>query len=179
MIFRTLAITLIRTGVPFGIAMALVFSWLLGRSWGVMIGVTSGVLFGVAMTLFVFLMSERTRIQGDFENEAVLWQGPASHIVPQPAKARAVWMAGTPTQTRGGWLVLTPTRLAFRAHGRNLLNQKVDIDRREIRSTESGRSLGLFPNILRISLVSRTAETFVVRDLNEWIRQLVRPTAAN
>jgi hypothetical protein len=30
MIFRSLAITFIRTGVPFGIAMALVFSWLLG-----------------------------------------------------------------------------------------------------------------------------------------------------
>jgi hypothetical protein len=120
MTFRTLVITFLRTGVPFGIAMALVFSWLLGRSWGVIIGVASGVFFGSGMTLFVFLMFGRTRIRGDFENESVLWQGPASHIVPQAAKARAVWMAGTPTQAREGWLVLTPTRLAFRTRSRIL-----------------------------------------------------------
>jgi hypothetical protein len=179
MTFRTLVITFLRTGVPFGIAMALVFSWLLGRSWGVITGVASGVFFGSGMTLFVFLMSGRTRIRGDFENESVLWQGPASHIVPQAAEARAVWMAGTPTQARGGWLVLTPTRLAFRTRSRNSQNQKIDIARQEIRSAQSGRELGLFPNIFRITLISGTVETFVVRDLKEWIRQLVGPTAVN
>jgi len=93
--FRQLATTFVSTGTPFGLFMALISAFQFGQSWGVMAGVVTGVLFESAITLFVLFMSNRMRVRGDFENEPVLWQGPANHVLG--------------IEARGGWLILTPT----------------------------------------------------------------------
>jgi hypothetical protein len=163
--FRQLATTFVSTGTPFGLLMALIFAFQFGLSSGVVAGVVSGVFFGLAIILFVLLMSNRMRIRGNFENETVLWQGPANHVLGAEA--------------RGGWLILTPTRLTFRTHGLNFQNQKIDIARSDILSAQAGQSFGFLPNLLRIILISGTTQTFVVRDRKRWIRQLCESTDPN
>ena len=123
-----------------------------------MAGVVTGVLFESAITLFVLFMSNRMRVRGDFENEPVLWQGPANHVLG--------------IEARGGWLILTPTRLAFRTHGVNFQNQQINIPRTAILSAQPGRSLGFLPNLLRVILTSGSTQTLVVRDPTRWIQQL-------
>ena len=159
MSFSRIAITFVLAGGSFGGLMAAIFATRFGMTVGALAGIASGVLFGGAITLFVTLMSERMRIRGAFENEAVLWQGPANHFLRGEA--------------RGGWLVLTPTRLAFRPHGLNIQNQQtIDIARQNIRLAQPGRALLFLSNRLQVVLADGRAETFVVQNQKKWIQQL-------
>jgi len=160
--FRQLATTFVSTGTPFGLFMALIFGFQFGEWWGAVAGVAAGILFGSAITLFVLLMSNRMRIRDNFENEPVLWQEPANHVLG--------------IEARGGWLVLTPTRLAFRTHGLNFQNQQIDIPRTDILSAQPGRSFGFLPNLLRLILISGNTQTFVVIGISTSMCKLMPST---
>lgn len=150
--------TAISAGVPFAAMMALFFYWKYGP-FGAIAGLVSGIGFGICIAIFV----ERQRVgleQKDqiFEDEAVLFQGPANHF--------------KNGEGRGGWLVLTETKLAFRSHGKNLQNQPLDVYINEMSGLVRGILGRLIPRKLSVALKSGKRETFVVTQRGEWTRLL-------
>ena len=91
----------------------------------------------------------REQIDEIFENEQVLWRGPANHL-------RGV-------EVRGGWLRVTKTRLSFRAHAINFQRQPVDVARTAIRSIEPSRIFGII-KCLKVTHADGTPQKFVVWD---------------
>ena len=159
MIIRRLVKNSILYGLPFGIFMGLYFHWFYGPGSGIFGGVFSGILFGVAMAVFAGLQRKRMQsIEATFEGETLICQGPANHF----RKAEG----------RGGWLYLTSTRLAFRSHGKNIQNQPVDIDTREILEVRPTRLLGFIPTGLSVFRKTGGKESFVVSKRKEWNRQI-------
>ncbi len=84
-----------------------------------------------------------------FENEPVIWKGPANHL--------------SGLEFRGGWLRLTPTRLAFRSHGLNVQNREVNLARTDIVSAKISRIFGLFKGV-EVTLKIGKPQKFVVWD---------------
>ncbi|MEM8529687.1 MAG: hypothetical protein AAGF95_02535 [Chloroflexota bacterium] len=149
-------ITLLFTGVPFGLFMGLFFTLQYGFSLGLWLGLISGVLFGLAMSIFVEVQHRRMASpNGVFNGEEIFLQGPANHF-----------MNG---EGRGGWLTLTPTRLVFRGHGMNIQNNDVTIGLAEIESARPVTTLGIIPNGLEIVRKNGRHERFVVRGRRRWI----------
>jgi hypothetical protein len=91
----------------------------------------------------------REEVDEVFENEPVIWKGPANHL--------------SGLEFRGGWLRLTPTRLAFRSHGFNLQNHGVDLARTDIVSAKLSRIFGLFKGV-EVTLNTGKPQKFVVWD---------------
>jgi hypothetical protein len=110
-----------------------------------------------------FLGHRREVVDEIFENEQVLWKGPANHI-------RGI-------EGRGGWLRVTPTRLLFRSHGFNFQNQPVDILRTDIVSIEPSRFFGVF-RCLEVTVNGKPSQKFVVWD-REGLVKLIRERSAN
>ena len=100
----------------------------------------------------------REAVDEVFENEQVLWKGPANHV-------RGI-------EARGGWLRVTPTRLVFRSHGWNIQNQPLDIVRTDIVSVEPCRLLGV-SRCLKVTISGKPAQKFVVWD-REGLLSLLR-----
>jgi hypothetical protein len=95
------------------------------------------------------LRRPREQVDETYENEPVLWRGPANHL-------RGV-------EVRGGWLRITPTRLCFRPHAINIQRQPLDIPRREITSVEPSRIFGLIKSV-KVTYTGGKPQKFVVWD---------------
>jgi hypothetical protein len=91
----------------------------------------------------------REEVDEVFEDEPVIWNGPANH-------RRGL-------EFRGGWLRLTPTRLAFRSHGFNVQNQEVNLARTDIVSAKITRFFGLVKGV-EVTLKIGKPQKFVVWD---------------
>ncbi|MEX0586455.1 MAG: hypothetical protein WD176_07415, partial [Pirellulales bacterium] len=157
----------LRMGVPFALIMGALFAWKYGIPLGVPMGVASGVAFGWAMSRFT--EKQRNKMEctsGLFEEEAVLFQGPANHFMN--------------FEGRGGWLVLTPTRLAFRSHRKNAQNIPLDIGLDEVASAGACRTAGVIPNGLKVVRKSGVTDRFVVTDRKDWVEAISKamPTKA-
>jgi len=156
-------------GIPMGVLWASLMS--LGSDrisfWGIVLPsiavfCAAGYLMGWIMHKFAMAQRKKLKsVDGLFEGEKVLMEGPANHFVG--------W------EGRGGWLTLTPTRLTFRSHGKNLRNQPVEISLDQIDSTTPSSTLGIIPNGLRVARVNGKAEKFVVTNRTMW-RALIEDT---
>jgi hypothetical protein len=158
MVLRFIKSTLM-TGVPFGLALGAFFAVVSDAITGLRAGLASGLLFGLIVSAFV--EAQRRKMEsgsGLFENEAVIFQGPANHF-----------MKG---EGRGGWLTLTPTRLAFRSHGKNIQNDPVDIRLNEIASVAACRTAGIIPNGLKVVRNDGASDRFVITTRKNWVRAI-------
>lgn len=91
----------------------------------------------------------REEVDEVFENEPVIWKGPANHL--------------SGLEFRGGWLRLTPTRLAFRSHGFNMQNHEVNLARTAIVTAKISRIFGLFKGV-EVTVKTGKPQKFVVWD---------------
>lgn len=157
--------TVLRAGLPFGIAMGLFFGFQHGLAGGLVLGAVTGLLFGVALALFTEAQRKKMEVRGDYQGEPILHQGPANH-----------WRRG---EARGGWLLLTPRRLLFRSHNANLQNEPVELAVADLRGSEPCRSLGIVPNGLRVHLVSGAQERFVVSERATWVARIATAIAGS
>lgn len=145
----------LQTGVPFGMAMSVVFSLIGGWRVGVPAGAVAGLLFGVALVVFVQVQARNFRKnRPHFDGEEVLHEGPANHFL----NGEGV----------GGWLYLTTGRVAFRSHTMNFQTHAMDWPLREIASAAPCLTAKFLPSGLRLSLVSGVEERFVVSGRKQW-----------
>jgi hypothetical protein len=99
----------------------------------------------------------REEVDEVFENEPVIWKGPANHQLG--------------IEFRGGWLRLTPTRLAFRPHGFNVQNREVNLARTDIVSAKITRFFGLFKGVEVVLKIGKP-QRFVVWDREGLVHQI-------
>jgi hypothetical protein len=148
-------------GIPFGVCMGLFTSWQGGYKTGIIGGIFCGLFFGIAMSIFAEVQRRKMKSKtGLFENEAIVFEGPANHFLKM--------------EGRGGWLTLTPTRLSFRSHGKNIQNAPLDISLSEIGSVTVSRTAGFIPNGLRIIKKDGVTESFVVPGRKEWVKLIIK-----
>ncbi len=155
--------TAVTTGLPFGMVMGLFLG--LQRGWpAALIGLASGLLFGLAMADFVLRQRRRMEVRGkQYEGEPLLYQGPANH-----------WLG---VESRGGWLILTPTRLLFRSHGKNIENAPFALSLADVTAVEAIRTLGLIPNGLLVRRRAGEPAKFVVQGRSDWVAAIQQATA--
>lgn len=149
--------TVIFTGVPFGVVMSVFFFFRQGDATGVVVGLACGVLFGLALAVFVEI--QHARFLGNnpcAPGEQIIKQGPANHF-----RGESV----------GGWLYLTTNRVIFKPHNFNAQTQEVSIPIREITGAEPCNSLWIIPNGLRIT-TTKQSERFAVSERDDWINAL-------
>lgn len=150
---------LIKTALPaglfFGALMSVVFVFTMDPVIGPRLGMLAGVLFGVFVAGFTEVQHRRMHVSV-FENESVVFQGPANHFMRR--------------EGRGGWLTLTATRVAFRSHGKNVQNQPLDIGIASIASAVPCNTALIIPNGLKITLRDGGTQRFAVSDHKQWAR---------
>jgi len=158
-------VSVLRTGVPFGIAMTALFFVKNGLEPALVSGPPAGLLFGLALATFVKWQSGRLVVRTELlDGERVLYQGGANH-----------WRG---KEGRGGWLVLTERALVFRSHGYNLQNVPVRIELGRLRAVVPYRSAGVFANGLQLELLDGSRERFVVNRRHEWMARIKPQTSA-
>lgn len=141
--------------------MGLFFTLVSGNIVGISAGLLCGLAFGLMIALFTEFQRNKMELKdGIFEGEAIVFQGPANHFFKGEA--------------RGGWLTLTPSRLAFRSHGMNVQNQNIDIGLEELADVVPTLTLGLIPNGLRVLLKSGEKQSFVVNNRKQWVKAMMR-----
>lgn len=149
----------LRTGVPFGIGMGMYFE-VRGQN-GLVAGPVMGLVFGVLLAAFAAWQKKRMGVQGGvLDGERVVHEGAANHS------------AGL--EKRGGWLVLTERAFVFRSHGLNVQNAPLRLPLDEVTGLEPARTLGLFPNAIRIRTGDGAEAHFVVNDRSGWLRAYSR-----
>lgn len=139
-------------GVPFGLAMWVVFAQRYGARFSWPFAAAAGVGFGAALAAFV--AAQQPRLAPPLEGEHVIRHGPANHF--------------KGIEAVGGWLYLTDTRLFFRSHGFNVQNHELSVPLADLVGVDACRTLGIVPNGLRLSLRDRT-ERFVVENRRAWV----------
>ena len=166
--------TKIRTGLFFGIAMAIFFILqnLLTHSnlttkdvvitivSGLFGGALSGLLFGWLVGLFANSkrVTKDTKIDTE-ANETILFDTGANHF----KGAEAV----------GGKLYLTDKRLVFKSHKFNIQNHKLSINLSDIEKVDRYKTLGLVNNGLSVTTTGNRIEKFVVQQPDKWFSQLI------
>jgi len=164
----------IRTGLFFGIAMAIFFILqnLLTHSnlttkdvvitivSGLFGGALSGLLFGWLVGLFANSkrVTKDTKIDTE-ANETILFDTGANHF----KGAEAV----------GGKLYLTDKRLVFKSHKFNIQNHKLSINLSDIEKVDRYKTLGLVNNGLSVTTTGNKIEKFVVQQPDKWFSQLI------
>ncbi|WP_422929113.1 GRAM domain-containing protein [Singulisphaera sp. PoT] len=149
------------TALPFGAFMTLFF-WIMpgSKERAIIGGMTSGLLFGVAIVAFTeWQRSRSTKEVPDLDGERLIKDGPANHF-------RGL-------ESVGGWLYLTDHRLYFRSHRFNVQNHELTIPLSDIRDVKTSMTLGIVPNGLLISTGLRQ-ERFVVVGRKAWVEEIRR-----
>lgn len=155
---KYLAATL-RCGIPFGVIMAVPFSFTTGWRVGISAGLVAGLLFGVIMAVFVGWQKRRFQTERpDFTGEQLLWEGPANHFL----RGEGV----------GGWLYLTTRRLLFRSHAFNIQRHETDLPLVDIAEASPVLTAGFIPNGLLVCTRSGRRERFVVEQRQRWSAEI-------
>lgn len=155
--------TFLRTGLLFGVGMAIAFSLFDGWKSGIPAGLGSGILFGLIMALFVQYQSKKfTQNRPLLSSERLIKEGPANHFL----NGEGV----------GGWIYLTDSRLFFVSHKVNLQNHELALPFDEIVIAENSRTLGLIPNKLSLTLKNGQVENFVVKGAKSWVKEIKEHT---
>ena len=150
-------------GLPFGVAMAAVLGAVQGPT-GVVTGMVAGGVFGAALAAFVAFQEKNLEAKfGDiFEGRPLLHRGLANH------------RAGN--EMRGGFLLLTDEELVFIPHRMNLQTRTLAIPLASIIAANTGKTLGIVPNRLSVTLKTGTKEMFVVWGNQAWQERLMAQT---
>ena len=133
---------------------------------GIVTGLVSGIIFGVLFCGFCdaclceWLFWKIEAKDGVFEDEPVIFQGPASHL-----------QGG---ERRRGWLILTPSCLVFRRRGINMQNQPLVLSIEAISEVTPVLRLGFIPDGLCITRGRDKGESFVVINRKKWTRLIAR-----
>lgn len=72
----------------------------------------------------------------------------------------------------GGWIYLTANSLLFKSHSVNIQVHELSVPLESISKATKGRSLGVIPNQLCLTLTDGRTERFVVNKPDEWIATL-------
>ena len=148
-----------KSGIPFGLIMALVFSHAGDWHVGVPAGLCAGFFFGLGTAVFLDRQRHRFQIERpDFSGEQLLWEGPANHFL----HGEGV----------GGWLYLTTRRLLFRSHRFNLQPHETDLPLADISDASPALTIGFIPNGLLVCTVSGRRERFVVGRRKRWSAEI-------
>jgi hypothetical protein len=117
--------------------------------------IVTGVLFGMTYPAFARKLIERrmSKIKVELDHgEAAMKEGPANYFQGHVAV--------------GGKLVVTSKRLIFQP----LRKQATIIPLERIKTTSTGKSIGLFPNVFRLQLNDDRNLKFVVDSPEDWVR---------
>ena len=109
---------------------------------------------GAPFRAFARLVFSLMSAKGTFEDEEVIFHGPANHF--------------QALEGRGGWLILTSSRLSFRSNGMNQQNNSVDLNIGDIADATPVLTWGLLPNGLSVSTNNRYSHSFVVFRRRKW-----------
>ena len=148
--------TALRTGLPFGLIMTVVF-WFTSRSavQAFSSGMLGGLIFGVLLAWFVGNQTAKFKQKHpDFSGETLLFEGPANHFVGAEGVV--------------GYLWLTERRLFFRSHRFNFQNHELTISLADISRVKVLKMLGFIPKGLAITVHSGATERLVVNDHKRW-----------
>jgi len=142
-------------GVPYGIAMGLFFWMQKQNPVGMVLGLVSGMVFGVVMAgFFTYFRARAERNTPDLPGESVLKRGIAT--------LRRGW------EGVGGYFYLTDQRVLFRPHQFNVQSQDCTIALADIVAIELSVTLVFVPNALRIQTKSDSF-LFVVEERQAWM----------
>lgn len=150
------------TGIPFGIIFGILYGLLLGSmTYGIAVGSTSGMLFGVAMSILSLKLTNKFQKLSDTSQsngQAILMEGGANHF--------------KGVEAVGGWLQLTSDEIIFKSHGMNVQKHETVIPLKHIQKIEKVNTLGLIPNGLKIVTHDQKSERFVVNNRKQWVEKL-------
>ena len=138
---RNVVLATLVFGIFFGLARSDVFQ-----------GLAGGLLFGLAMGLFLIKKKASISVQGDF-----VFTGAANYFVDREAV--------------GGQLYLTDKDLIFKSHAFNIQEQNLTIPRSTITNVEKYNSLLIIPNGLKVT-TDKKVYKFVVNGRRTWIDKL-------
>ncbi|HEY6154725.1 MAG TPA: hypothetical protein VIW07_13375 [Candidatus Udaeobacter sp.] len=159
-------VSTLRSGIPFGIAMAITIWFIVGSRLALSGGVVAGLLFGILMAAFVTFQRRRFLAQQpDFPDEEVVWQGPANHFF----NGEGV----------GGWLYLTTRRLFFRSHAVNIQRHETNLLLADIAEATPRLTAGFIPNGLLVRTASGAEERFVVDGRKRWCSEITNAKKRN
>lgn len=141
-------------GIAFGSILGLVYGLLYEGSMALVLGVGSGVAFGLAM----YAIASSRKIKGQagiaLDGETLHHQGPANRFL----NGEGV----------GGRLYLLDDRLMFKSHHFNIQNHQWELPLREIESLEFYNPLLMVPNGLAIRTTAGRRERFIVQGRKVW-----------
>lgn len=146
-------------GIAFGFFMALFGLFWGGLTYGPAMGLISGPLFGISVSIFTSVMSKK--MAGKLPllpGEEIVREGGANHFV----KGEGV----------GGWLTVTNQRLHFTSHKMNFQAHDLSLPLHELASAETVATAGIVPNGLIIKTAGGQSERFVVNGRAEWVHAL-------
>lgn len=152
--------SVLKTGIPFGIGMGIVYWTLKGDAAGIFGGLLAGLLFGIVMSTFVLVQTKKFRKKNkEISNgREIMMDGVANHF-----KGK---------ESVGGWLILTPDEIIFTSHSFNIQKHKTTIQLKEIADLKAVSNLGIIPNGIKITTTSGNKEKFVVNNRKKWIQKI-------
>lgn len=122
-------------------------------------GAVSGVLFGLALSIFTTSdwVDRNTKPLLE-DDEQIVREGLATHF--------------QGIEAVGGRLVLTNERVRFKSHPFNIQTHDWSVARTNISEMEPVRTFGIVPNGLLIKEKSGETQRFVVRDREGWCQHV-------
>lgn len=145
----------ILAGTLFGLIFGTFQAFSNGINYAIISGPISGLLFGIAIYLFVNskIFKRQTQIETN-DDENIIHSGGANHFI----NGEAV----------GGRLFLLTDKLKFKSHNFNLQNHEISIYIREILDITYYNTLGIIPNGIKILQKDGKHEKFVVSERRQW-----------
>jgi hypothetical protein len=148
-------------GIPFGVIMGLFFIFQYGIRPGILGGIGSGILFGLAMSVFARVQENKARSSPPvLTDENLLREGPANHFSERSGGAV-------------GRLYLTNKRLFFEAFPSSKKIHEVSIPVHQISEAVSAKSYGILQNQLQVALSDGRTERFVTDNVTTWIKEIL------
>jgi GRAM domain len=148
-----------KAGLPFAIAMTIVFAFSYDWMTGSISGILSGIFFGVAIAAFIAYQEKKFTSDRPLKpDEKLIKEGRANHFY----NGEGV----------GGWIYLTDSRFFFKSHSSNIQNHALTIPLREIDFVEQSKTFGIIPNQLTLTLRDGQVEKFVVSGAKDWVATL-------
>jgi hypothetical protein len=167
--------TALFNGIPFGLCMGIFFSFQYGPTAGIILGIFSGTLFGVAMSYFGKyqalnfagkIQAFKEKAQAEFqaerplqEDEKLIKEGGANHF--------------KNIEGVGGWIYLTDKRVFFKSHSVNIQRHELSIPLDSITEVIACMTLWFIPNGILIKTVDGDIERFVVEDRTAWVGEIL------
>ena len=146
-----------QNGLPFGIALGLVYGYLNGWEHGLNYGAFGEFVFGLYMAIIVYLKTRKfTQHRPLAPDERLIEECPAKYL------------------DKKGWLYLTSARLLFVTDQITITGHELSIPLSEIVSAERGFTIGILPDKLILNLTNGEHDELFVQTPKTLVNQIKR-----